>query len=306
MGKILLTGGGGMVGRNILEHTAANDWEIFAPSSVDLDLKDFSATRRYIDKVSPDVIIHAAGLVGGISANIASPVAFLDTNLLLGRNVVLASIDVGVSNLINLGSACMYPRNAPNPLLESSILTGELEPTNEGYALAKVMTAKLCLYAMIENPKLNYKTIIPCNIYGRHDKFDPGRSHLLPAIIAKMHEAIKERRDVIDIWGDGLARREFMYAADLADAILQGAKDVEQLPNLMNCGLGYDYTITEYYEAVARVLGWEGEFNYDLTKPVGMARKLCDIGLQERWGWAAKTSLKEGIAYTNEFYVERT
>ena len=162
--RILLTGGGGMVGRNILEHPRAAQWEFVAPSSSELDLSDFAASCKFIDECRPEAVIHAAGRVGGIQANIAHPVDFLVTNVDLGRNVIMAARQTGVKKLLNLASSCMYPRNAPNPLVESMVLQGELEPTNEGYALAKIFAMRLCEYISRETPSLLYKTLIPCNL----------------------------------------------------------------------------------------------------------------------------------------------
>lgn len=301
--SIFLTGGRGMVGSNILEHPKAREWEITAPTSTELDLMDYRATLRYMKSCRPGIVVHAAGNVGGIQANIAQPVDFLVTNIDIGRNVIIAAREAGVSKLLNLASSCMYPRNAPNPLTEDMVLTGELEPTNEGYALAKIFATRLCQYITRENRANKYKTLVPCNLYGRHDSFDPERSHLVPAIIDKIHNAKTTRKDVVEIWGDGEARREFMYAGDLADAVMKACDDVDVLPDVMNVGLGFDYTVNEYYQAVADVIGWKGRFVHDLGKPVGMKQKLINIERQSRWGWKATTQLREGIAETYRFYL---
>lgn len=302
--KILLTGGGGMVGRNILEHPAIREFDVFAPSSRDLNLLDFNAVQAYLCKHKPDLVIHAAGKVGGIQANMREPVSFLLDNLDIGRNIVWAARQTGIKRLINLGSSCMYPRNQSEPLHEEMVLKGELEPTNEGYALAKVVTARLCEYIMREDAGYQYKTLIPCNLYGRHDKFDPVHSHLLPAIIHKVHLAKQTGQASVEIWGDGNARREFMYAGDLADAVIDSICNFDTLPECMNVGLGYDHTINEYYQAAAEVMGYTGSFVHNLSKPVGMARKLVSIERQEAWGWAAKCDLHAGIKHTYEFYLK--
>lgn len=306
--RIFLTGGRGMVGQNILEHSAATQYEIFAPSSKELDLTDFDATQRFINAANPDVVIHSAGLVGGIQANIANPVDFLVTNIDLGRNVIMASRKAGVPKLINLASSCMYPRNVPNPLSETLVLQGELEPTNEGYALAKIFATRLCEYINRESqqtgtPEITYKTLIPCNLYGRHDKSDPRHSHLISAIIHKLHQAKVLNLEQVEIWGDGTARREFMYAGDLADAVLQAVKDFSKLPNLINIGLGHDHSINDYYKAVANVIGWKGNFVHDTTKPVGMKQKLVDITRQREWGWVPTTGLRSGISKSYQHYL---
>jgi GDP-L-fucose synthase len=302
-GTLLLTGGSGMVGRNIREHARAADWTILAPSSTELDLTDARATDDYLAQHRPDIVVHAAGQVGGIQANMAHPVAFLERNTAMGRNIVMAAHKAGVRRFLNLASTCMYPRAAPNPLREDMILTGELEPTNEGYALAKIMTTRLCQYIRREDAAAQYKTLIPCNLFGRHDTFDPAASHLLPAIIHKVHQARETGAPTVEIWGDGTARREFMYAGDLADAVLKAAEEIERLPDLMNTGLGHDHAINDYYQTVANVIGWEGTFTHDLTRPVGMKQKLCDTTRQTDWGWSPATSLHDGIAQTYEFYL---
>lgn len=306
MGKdrILLTGGGGMVGRNLLEHPDIGEFEILAPRSGELDLRDFSAVQDYLRKHRPDMVIHAAGKVGGIQANMREPVSFLMDNLDMGRNIVWAAHQAGVKKLMNLGSSCMYPRNSMEPLREEMVLKGELEPTNEGYALAKVVTARLCEYIMREDSGFQYKTLIPCNIYGRHDKFDPAHSHLIPAIIHKIHQAKQGGKQSVEIWGDGTARREFMYAGDLADAMMRAIKKFDSLPPSMNVGLGHDYTINEYYRAAADVLGYHGSFVHDMSKPVGMARKLVSTESLAAWGWSARTGLREGMEKTYDFYLK--
>lgn len=302
--RILLTGGGGMVGRNLLEHSAIGEFEVLAPRSNELDLRDFVAVQAYINKHQPDMVIHAAGKVGGIQANMREPVSFLRDNLDMGRNIVWASRQAGIKRLIGLGSSCMYPRNHSEPLREELLLTGELEPTNEGYALAKVVTERLCEYIMREDVSYQYKTLIPCNLYGRHDKFDPVHSHLIPAIIHKVYLAKQTGQPSVEIWGDGHARREFMYAGDFADAIVRAIKEFDSLPVVMNVGLGYDYTINEYYQVAADVMGYTGSFVHDLSKPVGMARKLVSVEKLKTWGWTAKNDLRTGIERTYKFYMK--
>lgn len=302
--RILITGGRGMVGRNFIEHAAAKDHETLAPARNELDLRDARAVGSYLKEYSPDVVVHAAGRVGGIQANMRDPVAFLVENLDMGRNIVLASRKAGVKRLLNLGSSCMYPRNVANPLREEMVLRGELEPTNEGYALAKIMTARLCEYIGREDASFQYKTLIPCNIYGRHDKFDPKHSHMVPAVIHKIHQAKLSGADRVEIWGTGKARREFMYAGDLADCMWRALTHFETLPSMLNVGLGTDLSILDYYQAVARVVGYAGSFVHDLTKPEGMAQKLVSVEKLEQWGWRAATSIDDGIARTYRFYLE--
>ncbi|WP_139956364.1 GDP-L-fucose synthase family protein [Flavicella sediminum] len=300
--KILITGGSGMVGRNILAHENVADFEFLNPTSAVLNLLSFSEVDEYIKNNTPDLIIHAAGKVGGIHANMADPVGFLVDNLDMGRNVILAAKKNRVAKLLNLGSSCMYPRDAANPLNEDLILKGELEPTNEGYALAKVVAARLCAYISQEDNYFAYKTIIPCNLFGAYDKFSPKNSHMLPAVIRKIHEAKENQLGTIDIWGDGLARREFMHAEDLANFIFFAIDNFEKMPQNLNVGLGYDYTINEYYKAIADVIGYTGDFVHDLSKPVGMKQKLIDVTRLSEFGWKHALSMKEGIEKTYDFY----
>lgn len=305
-GKLLLTGGGGMMGRNILEHPLAREWQLLAPRRGELDLADFAAVRAYFMRERPDAVIHAAGRVGGIQANLAQPVDFLVQNIDVGRNVILAAREVGVQRLLNLASSCMYPRAAVNPLTEDLVLKGELEPTNEGYALAKIFATRLCEYIRRETPSLQYKTLIPCNLYGRHDKFSPEHSHLVPAIIHKLHVAKTTGAGTVDIWGDGTARREFMYAGDAADATLRALADIDTLPDTMNIGLGHDHTINDYYAIAAGVIGWQGRFVHDTSKPVGMKQKLVSTARQSAWGWSPSTALDQGIRMAYSYYLEES
>lgn len=302
--RVFLTGGRGLVGRNFLDHAAAADFEIFAPTSEALNLLDYPSVLSALGYFKPDIVVHAAGKVGGIQANIREPVAFLLENLDMGRNVVWAARNLGIKRLLNLGSSCMYPRDSVNPLREETVLRGELEPTNEGYALAKVTVARLCDYIRREQPEIQYKTLIPCNIYGRYDKFDPLTSHMVPAILDKLHQAKITGTACVDIWGDGTARREFMYAGDLADCMWQAIRHFDTLPDYMNVGLGYDLAVNEYYEAAARVVGYAGRFSHDLAKPVGMKQKLVCVERATSWGWRAPTSLAEGLAKTYDYYLE--
>ncbi|MBD9388309.1 GDP-L-fucose synthase [Agrobacterium sp. AGB01] len=303
MARVLVTGGSGMVGRNLLELLKASHHEVLAPSSSELDLMAHGATFAWLKKHRPDVIIHSAGHVGGIQANIREPVAFLARNLSMGQNLLLGAREAGVDTVLNLGSSCMYPKNSPNALREEDVLTGALEPTNEGYALAKCVAARMCSYMRSEDPSLQYKTLIPCNLYGKYDKFDPKVSHLVPAIIRKLHVARLTGQRHVEIWGDGSARREFMYAGDLADAIVFFLERASELPGDMNVGLGSDLSVLEYYQAAADVIGFDGSFVFDTTKPVGMMRKLLDVSRQKNLGWSAPTSLREGIQKAYEYFL---
>lgn len=302
--KILLTGSNGMVGRNLLEHPLIEKHQVLVPSSLQLNLLDYEQTNAYLHREQPELIIHAAGRVGGIQANIREPVKFLADNLDMGRNIVLSAKQNRIPKLLNLGSSCMYPRNALNPLREEMVLQGELEPTNEGYAIAKITTAKLCEYITREDSSFQYKTLIPCNLYGRWDKYDPQHSHMVPAVIKRIHEAKMNALTELEIWGDGTARREFMYAGDLADCLIHAISKFDSLPQMMNVGLGTDYTINEYYQTISATIGYLGSFKHDLTKPIGMQQKLVDNSRMMEWGWTPKVSLHDGIKKTYEFYLE--
>jgi GDP-L-fucose synthase len=303
MPRVLLTGGSGMVGKNLLAHEHPDNFEFIAPDSTKLNLLNFDQTEAFLKREKPDIIVHAAGVVGGIQANIASPVRFLTRNWNMGSNLVTAARSAGVPQLLNVGSSCMYPKDQDEPLKETQVLSASLEPTNEGYALAKCAVARLCEYVVRETPEFQYKTIIPCNLFGHFDKFDPAVSHLVPAVIRKVHQATLAKSKTVEIWGTGEARREFMFADDLADAIIFFLGKFVQLPMLLNVGVGKDFTINEYYEVASKIIGYSGKFTHDLTKPVGMNRKLLDVSSQSEMGWEPKTSLNEGIRQTYDYFL---
>ena len=303
--KILLTGSNGMVGKNILEYKSAQNYDFLTPSSKELNLLNYEDVKKYIAIHQPDFIIHAAGKVGGIQANIKEPVSFLIHNIDMGRNIIIAAKENNIKNLLNLASSCMYPRSAVNPLSEDLILKGELEPTNEGYAIAKIMSTRLCEYIVKEDNSKNYKTVIPCNLYGKYDKFHPKYSHMIPAVIRKIHDAKLSGSNEIKIWGDGTARREFMYAEDLSDFIFYAITKFDKMPQNINVGLGYDYSINDYYSEIATVLGYKGKFSHDLTKPTGMKQKLIDDTKLKEFGWKSKTTLTEGLRKTIDYYKSK-
>lgn len=300
--KVLVTGATGMVGRNLLDHPDIRGYIIGEPNHKVVDLLSYNEVKQYLVQNKPDIIIHAAGKVGGIMANAGHNLEFYVDNLNMGKNLVLAAHEVGIRKFINLGSSCMYPRDQILPLKENQILTGQLEPTNEGYALAKCSITKLCQYISESDISFQYKTLVPCNLYGRYDKFDSNRAHLIPSVIRKLEEAKLNHQKDVEIWGDGKARREFMYSGDLADCIIHAIKNFDKLPAVMNVGVGIDYTVREYYEKIADVVGYDGTFTYDLTKPAGMKRKLVDITLEKQFGWQPKTSLEDGLKITYEYY----
>ncbi|MCE4226370.1 GDP-L-fucose synthase [Methylobacterium sp. C25] len=299
--RVFITGGGGMVGRNLLE-LLPRQWIIAAPTRRELDLFDYDNLVRFVRDFKPDAIVHAAGKVGGIQANIAAPVDFMVQNVDIGRNVILAAQLAGVDRILNLASSCIYPRDRDGILNEHDLLSGPLERTNEGYAIAKIFTLKLCEYLNIETKDRRFKTLIPCNLYGKYDHFEENVSHLVPAIIRKIHSAKESGCDTVEIWGDGTARREFMFAGDFAKMIIRALADFSNLPDLMNVGVGMDYSVLDYYQTAAQVIDWSGTFVFDRSKPAGMRRKLISVDRQRAWGWAPETSLYEGIAATYKYY----
>ncbi|CAC9497169.1 GDP-L-fucose synthetase (EC [uncultured Gammaproteobacteria bacterium] len=303
--KILLTGSHGMVGSNIIKHSLAINHKILSPTSKELNLLNTENVHDYINIHNPDMVIHTAGIVGGIQANIARPVRFLVDNMYMGLNILMSAKDCGVKRFMNLGSSCMYPRNIQNPLSEDLILKGELEPTNEGYAIAKVASTRICEYINIEDSSFLYKTVIPCNLYGKYDKFNSKYSHMIPAVIKKINNAKNENKESVDIWGDGLARREFMYAGDFADFVFYAIDNFEKMPQNINVGLGHDYTIDEYYQKIASVVGYRGSFSHDLSRPTGMKQKLIDDTKLKEFGWKYKTELEQGIQQTYNYFINK-
>lgn len=303
--KLFLTGGSGMVGKNILEHKNAKKYLIISPNRNELDLLNYRKVSSFLKNTKPDIIIHAAGHVGGIQANIKNPYDFLTKNLDISKNVIVAAYENKVKKFLNLGSTCMYPKTSKGFLSENQILKGDLEPTNEGYALAKIVAYKLCSYINEMNSRYAYKTMIPCNLYGKYDKFSDKNSHLIPAIINKMYTAKINKIKEVEMWGDGSARREFMYAGDLADAIFYGLKKFDNIPDVLNIGLGFDYQIIDYYKEVAKAINWKGKVVKNLQKPVGMKKKCANIKLQQKWGWEAKTNLVKGIKLTYKYYLSQ-
>ncbi len=300
--KVLVTGAHGMVGRNLLADEGARDHQILRRPRAQLDLADGAATTAYVAEHKPDLIIHLAGLVGGIQANIDAPAGFLAENLAIGLNVLKAARAAGVPRLLNLASSCMYPRDAPDPLREDMLLAGSLEPTNEGYALAKLVTWKLALAISRETPGLDYKTLIACNLYGPFDRYDPELSHVTAAAILKVDAALRANAPTVTVWGDGAARRELMFAPDLAAFIWRAIGRWEAVPSTLNVGVGIDYTIDEVFQTVATVMGYRGTLAHDLTKAAGMPRKRLDVSRQLALGWRPKTGLQAGIARAVEHY----
>ena len=294
-----------MVGRNIIEKFQDTNWEVIAPDRSELDLNDYQETFAYIGKIQPDYIIHAAGMVGGIEANTNNQSLFLTSNIILGQNVISAAKELNIKYLLNISSSCIYPKDISTPLFEDMLLSGYLEPTNEGYALAKLSILKLCDYLSSENPDLHYKTIIPCNLYGCYDNYNTSTSHMIPSAIYKIHEAIANQKDTVSVWGNGNARREYLYAGDLADYILFAIENFNRMPYLINVGSGKDRTVNEYYNIIGSVLGYDGRFKNDIIKPMGMKRKVLSIDKQKSMGWKPTTYLERGIELAYKDFIKR-
>ena len=304
--RIYVAGHTGMVGTAICRELKSRGYQnLITVGHRELDLTEQAVTRAFIQRERPDCIIFAAARVGGIEANRSLIGTFLYENLMASANVIHAAHEAGVKRLLFLGSTCIYPRLAPQPIPEESLLTGPLEPTNEGYALAKIFAMKLCEYIQKEDSRFEYKTLIPCNLYGEHDKFAPEHSHLIPAIIHKIHLAKVNGLSKVEIWGDGKARREFMLASDLADCVMTCVEQFSKVPNLMNVGLGFDYSVNEFYQTAAKVIGYQGEFYHDLSKPTGMQQKLVSVSRLTEFGWKPKTTLADGMKKTYEFYLKQ-
>lgn len=300
--KVMLTGTTGMVGGNLLELLKRDGtYEILSPQRKELNLLDKDNVFNYMKQHKPDAVVHMAAVVGGIQANINEPVRFLVENSYINLNVINAALAADVPKLIYTGSACMYPKDR-DLLPESLILDGKLEPTNEPYAIAKISGAILC-EAISKQYGLDYKTIIPCNLYGPYDNFHPISSHMIPGVIRKLHEANLAGQQEVGIWGDGTARREFMYIGDLVRFIQFALEQIERLPSLINVGLGYDHTVNEYYQTVAEVVGYRGSFKHELDKPVGMRSKLLESSKARALGWQPKTELKEGLKKTYDYFL---
>lgn len=301
--KVLITGATGMVGMSLQKALRThNHWQLICPNRQALNLLHPKAVVDYLQHHQPDMVIHLAARVGGIQANLLNQTEFLSENILINTHVIEGARLSGVRSLLYIASSCMYPKNY-DLLSESDLLCGSLEPTNEGYAFAKIGGTLLCKYIHTQYG-LNYKTIVPCNLYGPYDHFDLMKSHLIPAMIYKIYHAMLNKQTEVTIWGEGTARREFMYVDDLATFIILAMNHITSLPPIINVGLGYDYSVNEYYHMGATILGFQGNFKHDLTKPSGMQRKLLNIELANQLGWRAQTTLQAGLQKTYEYFLE--
>jgi GDP-L-fucose synthase len=301
--KIFVAGHRGMVGSAIVRALASQGFsQILNRPRAELDLLNRSAVRAFFEKERPEFVIDAAARVGGIVANSEKPVEFLLENLTLQNNLIEAAADFGCAKLLFLGSSCIYPKLAPQPIREDALLTGPLEPTNDAYAIAKIAGIKLCQAYAREYGK-NFLSAMPTNLYGPHDNFDLHTSHVLPALIRKIHEAKKSGAPEVLVWGTGTPRREFLHADDLADACVFLLKNYDS-PELINIGSGTDVTIRELADTVCEVLGYDGTLAFDPTKPDGTPRKLMDSSRLFALGWKPLIPLREGIAHAHAWFLE--
>ena len=301
--KIYVAGHSGLAGSAIVRELTRRGYDnLLLRKSSQLDLRDQAATRSFFAKERPDCVFLAAGKVGGILANNTHRAQFIYDNLMIASNVIHASHMCGVRKLINLGSSCIYPKLAPQPMKEEYLLSGPLEPTNEPYAIAKIAAIKLASAYNSEYGS-NYLSLMPTNLYGPNDNFDTESSHVLPALIRKMHDA-RLAKEAVVLWGDGSPRREFLYVDDLADAAvyMMEEHDAAEIGELVNVGTGTDVAVKELAAKIAAVVGFTGDVTWDTSKPNGTPRKLLDVSRMTRLGWRARTSLEEGIRATCEWF----
>jgi len=315
--RIFVAGHRGMVGSAILRRlqTRRADGEdliLLTRSREQLDLTDQSAVRDFLQDARPDAVILAAAKVGGIHANNTYPADFIYDNLLIQTNVIGQAFAAGVQRLLFLGSSCIYPRDAAQPMAEDALLTGVLEPTNEPYAVAKIAGIKLC-ESFNRQHGTDYRSVMPTNLYGPGDNFHPTDSHVLPALIRRFHEAAQSGADEVTIWGTGTPRREFLHVDDMAAASLfvmdlpaeVYAAHTRPMLSHINVGAGQDIAIADLARLVAETVGFTGALRFDTTKPDGTPRKLMDVSRIERMGWRARIGLRDGIAQTYRWYLDR-
>ncbi len=300
--KVYVAGHNGLVGSAIVRALeAAGVGEIVGWRSAELDLRDREATMDAISQARPDVVIDAAAKVGGIMANSTYPVEFLKDNILIQTNIMDAAHAIDVDRLLFLGSSCIYPRHATQPIRESSLMTGPLEPTNQAYAMAKI-SGIYYIEAHREQYGRHWISAMPTNLYGPKDNFDLETSHVLPAFIRRFHEAKVSGAPTVTVWGTGAPRREFLHVDDLAQACLM-LLDCYDSPETINVGWGEDLPIRELAETVADVVGFKGTIEWDTSKPDGMPRKLLDTSRINALGWKPGITLRDGLASTYEWYV---
>jgi GDP-L-fucose synthase len=303
--KVYIAGYKGLVGSAIKRKLEEKGYENLIYSDLaDFDLQRQVEVEAFFEKEKPEYAFLAAARVGGIWANKTYPADFIYSNLSIEVNFINAAYKYGLKKLLFLGSSCIYPRLAPQPMKEEHLLTSPLEPTNEAYAIAKIAGLKMCRYYN-EQYGTDYISVMPTNLYGPNDNYDLQSSHVLPALIRKFHEAKIENKPYVELWGTGSPKREFLYVDDLADAVvfLMAKHDYKDIGEIINIGVGEDITIRELAEIIRETVGFEGELKWDTTKPDGTPRKLLDVSRLNALGWKAKTTLREGIQKTYSAYL---
>jgi nucleoside-diphosphate-sugar epimerase len=300
-----------MVGGAIVRQLKAKcETNIVTRTHAELDLTDQLAVKDFMQAERPDVVILTAAKVGGIHANNIYPAQFIYENLMIECNVIHQAFEAGVTKLLQLGSSCIYPKAVPQPMREDALLTGILEPTNEPYAVAKIAGIKLC-ESYNRQHGVDYRSVMPTNLYGPGDNFHPDNSHVMPALIRRFHEAVRDGLHEVVIWGSGAPRREFLHVDDMAAAslfVLNLSKDIysentEPMLSHINVGTGTDVSILELAQLVAKVTGYRGRITTDPSKPDGTMRKLMDVGRLDKMGWRARIELEQGLAETYEWYL---
>jgi GDP-L-fucose synthase len=299
--RVFVTGHNGMAGSAIMRRLVSEDCEVLTVDRHKVDLRQQEQTETWLTQNRPDAVINAAGQVGGIHANNTFPADFIVDNLAIGLNVIRGAFKTGVKKLLTLGSSCIYPRMAPQPMKEEALLTGPLEPTNEWYAIAKITAIKLC-EAYRKQHGADFISVMPTNLYGIRDNYHPEHSHVPAALIRRFHEAKVNGAPRITVWGTGRPRREFLSSDDLADACVFVMKHYSGL-GFLNVGTGKDITVAEFAETVRDVVGFEGEIAYDTSRPDGPPQKLLDISRLSELGWTPKVSLREGLAVAYRDFI---
>ena len=302
--RVWIAGHRGLVGGALVKRFTQEDCTLLTVGHADLDLRDQAAVNAWMDRNKPQIVVLAAARVGGILANATYPADFLYDNLMIEANILHAAHRIGVEKVLLLGSSCIYPKFAPQPIDEDSLLTGPLEPTNEWYALAKIAGVKLCAAYRAQHG-CDFISAMPTNLYGFGDNFDLASSHVMPALMRKMHDAKVEGRREVEIWGSGRPLREFLHVDDLADALLFLLEHYSA-PEPINVGSGQEVSIAELARLVADVVGFGGEFAFDASKPDGTPRKFLDTRRLTALGWKARTPLRQGIAGVYDWYKAQT
>ncbi len=300
--KIYVAGHNGMVGSAIIRNLKTKGYKsILTKTHKELDLTNQEMVNKFFREEKPEIVILAAAKVGGIGANIKYPSEFLMENLLIQCNVIKSSFENNVEKLIFLGSSCIYPKDSIQPLKEEYLMSGYLEPTNEGYSIAKIAGLKLCEFYN-KQYEANYISVMPCNLYGPNDNFDLENAHVIPALIRRIHEAKMNNLPCVEIWGSGKQYREFMFVYDAADAVVFMMENYSK-SQFINIGTGKDYTIIEISNIIKEVVGFNGELKFDRTKPDGMFRKVLDVSKLTELGWNYKVDFRDGVRLTYEWYL---